>query len=200
MNKEIIPVVLAGGSGSRLWPLSRSAYPKQFLPLVKDEETLLQSTLLRLSCVSQAPIIVCHEDHRFIVAEQLREIGVKPRAIILEPAARNTAPAIALAAYYVKRHLPAADLWVMPADHVIHDIKALEQAMESAYPAIRNGDLVAFGIKAKHPETAYGYIKAIHTEKPGIFKIDRFVEKPDLPTAETYVSSGQYYWNCGIFA
>lgn len=199
---KTIPVILAGGSGSRLWPLSRQAYPKQFLPLVKNNETLLQSTVLRITAneSTQAPIIVCHEEHRFIVAEQLREIGVQPQAIILEPEAKNTAPAIALAAHYVKKHKGDMNLCIMPADHIIHDAAALLNSLQIASPAIASGHLVAFGIRAQYPDTAYGYIKIAAEANEGVYKIDRFVEKPDLVTAKEYLDSGQYYWNCGIFA
>ncbi len=202
MNKLIIPVILAGGSGSRLWPLSRSAYPKQFLSLIHDHETLLQSTLLRLSKMSdvQSPVVVCHEDHRFIVAEQMRELGINARAIILEPAAKNTAPAIALAANFIHAETPDAILWVMPADHVIHDPQALFDALKAAESAIEEEKLIAFGIHAQYPETAYGYIKVKERTRDGVYPIDRFVEKPDFSTAESYVRTGQYYWNCGIFA
>lgn len=202
MSKKIIPLILAGGSGSRLWPLSRQAYPKQFLSLVKFNETLLQSTLLRVTQheLLQAPIIVCHEDHRFIVAEQLRQIGVQPQAIILEPESKNTAPAIALAAYYLKKQGIEADLWVMPADHVIHDAVALLNALQMAMVAITAGNIVAFGVHARYPETAYGYIKVAEMIETDIYKIDGFIEKPDLITAQAYVDAKKYYWNCGIFA
>jgi mannose-1-phosphate guanylyltransferase/mannose-6-phosphate isomerase len=199
---KTIPVILAGGSGSRLWPLSRQAYPKQFLPLVKDNETLLQSTVLRIANneLMHSPIIVCNEEHRFIVAEQLREIGVQPQAIILEPEAKNTAPAIALAAYYAKKQMGDVNLCIMPADHIIHDAAALLNALQTANTAITAGSLVAFGIRAQYPDTAYGYIKVAADASQGVYKIDRFVEKPDLVTAKEYIDSGQYYWNCGIFA
>lgn len=197
-----IPVVLAGGRGSRLWPLSRSAYPKQFLPLVHEDKTLLQTTLSRLSAFAgvQSPIVVCHEDHRFIVAEQMQQLGVKSQAILLEPAAKNTAPAIALAAYWARKERPGAVLWVMPADHIIHDPDSLLNAFIAAQSALDKECLVAFGVKAQYPETAYGYIRVGDAIKEGVYAIDRFVEKPDLVTAESYVESGQYYWNCGIFA
>jgi len=203
MDLKTVPVILAGGSGTRLWPLSRSHYPKQFFPLVKADETLLQSTVLRTASFPgmQAPIIVCHEEHRFIVAEQLRQIDIKPTAIILEPAAKNTAPAIALAAIYVQKHLPDAVLWVMPADHVVENNEALLVSYLNAKAAINDGYLISFGIKAKEPKTAYGYIQA--AEKfvaNSVYKINHFVEKPNLENAQKFIESGDYYWNCGIFA
>ncbi len=201
-KKVIIPVILSGGTGSRLWPLSRSAYPKQFLPLLNPKETLLQSTLTRVSLmpIDHAPIIVCNEEHRFIVAEQTRLMGIKPMAIILESIGKNTAPAIALAANFASKYYSNAVLWVMPADHVIRDPHALWHAFELSLSAIEQGKLVAFGVEAKYPETAYGYIKVNASENAAIFPIERFVEKPDLASAETYVQSKQYYWNAGIFA
>ena len=174
---KILPVILAGGSGSRLWPLSRSAYPKQFLSLINENETLLQSTVLRVANNPNIlpPIIVCHEDHRFIVAEQMRQIGVQPKAIILEPEARNTAPAIALAAHFAKKYLSTAHLWVMPADHVIRNTDTLIKALTDAQESLVAGNLVTFGIKANHPETAYGYIK-IKEGDNSIYSIEQFVE------------------------
>lgn len=203
MAFKTVPVILAGGTGKRLWPLSRSSYPKQFLPLIKENETLLQSTVLRTAAFAnmQAPIVVCHEDHRFIVAEQLRQIDVKATAVILEPEAKNTAPAIALAAIYAQQHFPNANLWIMPADHVINDNEALLQAYLNACDAIKTGHLISFGIKAQQPKTAYGYIKA--TEKldtNSVYKIDCFIEKPNRQKAIQFVELGDYYWNCGIFA
>lgn len=202
MSLKTIPVILAGGTGSRLWPLSRQAYPKQFLPLVNENETMLQSTVLRVMNHDNvdAPIIICHEDHRFIVAEQLRQIGVRPKAIILECEGKNTAPAIALSAYYLKKQGIQAHLWVMPADHVIRDSKALFNAFQAARPALEANHLLTFGIQAKYAETAYGYIKAHQRLEGNSFKIECFVEKPNLSTAEEYIRSGNYYWNCGIFA
>ncbi len=198
-----VPVILAGGSGTRLWPLSRSEYPKQFFPLLKETETLLQTTLLRTASFPnmQAPIVVCHEDHRFIVAEQLREIGIQPAAIILEPDAKNTAPAIALAAIFAQQHFSDAVLWVMPADHVVENHEALLVSYVNAQDAINADYLVSFGIEAKEPKTAYGYIKI--AEKMGensVYKIDHFVEKPNRENAQRFIESGHYYWNCGIFA
>jgi mannose-1-phosphate guanylyltransferase/mannose-1-phosphate guanylyltransferase/mannose-6-phosphate isomerase len=193
----MIPVILSGGSGTRLWPLSRGQYPKQFLPLV-SEHTLLQDTLLRLSGLTglQAPLAVCNEDHRFMMAEQLWEINTKPAAIILEPVGKNTAPAITMAA------LSAAEddiLLVLPADHVITDITAFHLAIGHAKLLAEQNFLVTFGIVPTAPETGYGYIKR-DTQQHGVaFKVAAFVEKPDLATAQHYVQSGDYFWNSGMF-
>ena len=199
---KTIPIILAGGSGTRLWPLSRSQYPKQFLPLINENETMFQNTLLRVASFPnmEPPIVVCHEDHRFIVAEQLRQIGVKAKAIILEPAPKNTAPAIALAALYVKQFFSTAALWIMPADHHIKNQEALLQAYQHAQPAISSGYLITFGIKTQAPKTAYGYIKVSEKLNTGVFKIEQFIEKPNEIDALTFVKSSSYYWNSGIFA
>ena len=193
----VIPVVLSGGSGTRLWPLSRELYPKQLLPLV-GERTMLQETVQRLAGLETAsPIVVCNEAHRFLVAEQLRQLGVQPQAIILEPAGRNTAPAIALAALKA----PAdALLLVLPADHVIRDVKAFHAAIQAALPAARAGKLVTFGIVPGSPETGYGYIKqAAASSVPGVFGIEQFIEKPSLDKATQFLKAGGYYWNSGMF-
>ncbi|MDG2087126.1 MAG: mannose-1-phosphate guanylyltransferase/mannose-6-phosphate isomerase [Arenicellaceae bacterium] len=193
----MIPVILSGGSGTRLWPLSRSMYPKQFLPLV-TERTMLQETVLRVADVPniRAPVIVCNEEHRFIVAEQLRAIDVQAKSIILEPVGRNTAPAIALAALKI---LSEDDdlMLVLPADHVIGDVVAFYAALAMAKQAANSGQLVTFGIVPTQPETGYGYIKAPGGES--VNNVQEFVEKPDLATAKTYVDSGDYYWNSGMF-
>jgi mannose-1-phosphate guanylyltransferase / mannose-6-phosphate isomerase len=193
----LTPVILSGGSGTRLWPLSRELYPKQLLPLV-GKRTMLQDTVHRLEGLGAAdPIVVCNEAHRFLVAEQLRQIKIKPQAIILEPVGRNTAPAIALAALTAK---PDALLLVLPADHVIRDIPAFQAAIKTAIPAARAGSLVAFGIVPNAPETGYGYIKqAPGVGDAGVYAIAQFVEKPDLPTAKHFVSAGGYSWNSGMF-
>lgn len=195
----MIPVILSGGSGTRLWPLSRGQYPKQFLPLVSDH-TMVQETLLRLNGLQglQAPIAVCNENHRFMMAEQLWEIGVKPAAIILEPMGKNTAPAVAMAA------LSAASeddvLLVLPADHVITDAAAFHKAVVQAEQLAEQGFLVTFGIVATAPETGYGYIKRDTVTQGAAFNVAAFVEKPDLETAAEYVRSGDYFWNSGMFA
>ena len=191
------PVVLSGGSGTRLWPLSRSAYPKQFLPLTSDN-TMLQETLLRLRGIEAmgSPLVICNEEHRFMVAEQLREIALKPQAIMLEPVGRNTAPAVALAALAVE---PDEILLILPADHVIEDIATFQAAIAEAVAEAEKGHLVTFGIVPTGPETGYGYIQAVEKGQATAYKVNRFVEKPDLQTATQYLKSGDYYWNSGMF-
>ncbi len=192
---KIIPVILSGGSGTRLWPLSRKSYPKQLLPLV-GEKTMLQETLLRVAHLD-APIIVCNQDHRFMVAEQAQALGIKAESIILEPVARNTAPAIALAAL---KALPIDDdaiIAVFPADHVINNQQAFMQALDKAVTAASQGKLATFGIVPTKPETGYGYIKSASKESDAA--VIEFVEKPDLETAQAYLESGDYFWNSGMF-
>ena len=194
----MIPVILSGGSGTRLWPLSRSQHPKQFLPLV-SEHTMVQETVLRLQGLKnlQPPLAVCNENHRFMMAEQLRETGIHPAGIILEPVGRNTAPAIALAALTAQ----ADDtLLVLPADHVITDVPSFQSIVEKADKLAQQDYLVTFGIIPTTPETGYGYIRAGQATDENSFRIDAFVEKPDLDTAQQYVDSGDYYWNSGMFA
>jgi len=195
----MIPVILSGGSGTRLWPLSRGQYPKQFLPLV-SEHTMLQETMLRLSGVAelQAPIAVCNEGHRFMMAEQLWEIGTRPAAIILEPIGKNTAPAVAMAALTAKSEDDV--LLILPADHVISDKPAFHKAVEQANQLAKQGFLVTFGIVPTEPETGYGYIKRDNTPVGNAFKVAAFVEKPNLETAKQYLDSGEYFWNSGMFA
>jgi len=192
------PVILSGGSGTRLWPLSRSHYPKQFLPLV-SQYTMLQDTVLRLVGLGDLapPIAVCNEDHRFMLAEQLWEIGIKPAKILLEPLGRNTAPAVALAALAAAR--PDEILLVLPADHVIENVEVFQRCVEQARQLAATGALVTFGIVPNAPETGYGYIRrgAPHGEA---FQVAAFVEKPDRDTAQRYLDSGDYYWNSGMFA
>ena len=194
----MVPVILSGGSGTRLWPLSRGAYPKQFLPLT-GEQTMLQMTLRRLEGLEEvsAPVIVCNEEHRFLVAEQLRQMGIQARAIIREPDGRNTAPAVALAALELAEVDPSEPMLVLPADHVIEDVEAFQAAVRTALDAARKGALVTFGIVPDSAETGYGYIRA---EGDGdVRKVLEFKEKPDLATAELYVESGDYFWNSGMF-
>lgn len=189
------PVILAGGSGTRLWPLSRSLYPKQFLKL-GNTESLLQNTVNRAVAACGGPlIIVCNEDHRFLTAEQVREIG-HDASILLEPVARNTAPAIALAALHAIKIDKDATLTVLSADHVIEDIAQFTKHVDEAVNAAQDNALVTFGVVADRPETGYGYIKA---KSDGISEIASFEEKPDAATAKTYVDSGEYYWNSGMF-
>jgi mannose-1-phosphate guanylyltransferase/mannose-6-phosphate isomerase len=195
----LVPVILSGGAGTRLWPLSRELYPKQLLPLV-GASTMLQETVRRLEGLdATAPIVVSNEAHRFLVAEQLREIGCQPRAIVLEPKGRNTAPAVALAAHAAL----AADegdplLLVLPADHLIGDIAAFHAAVQIAAVAARDGALATFGVLPKSPETGYGYIRRGRAEGE-FYRIAQFVEKPDAARAQAYLASGEYYWNSGMF-
>ncbi|SFS06885.1 mannose-1-phosphate guanylyltransferase / mannose-6-phosphate isomerase [Stenotrophomonas maltophilia] len=193
----IVPVILSGGSGTRLWPLSREAYPKQFLPLVGND-TMLQATWKRVASIAgAAPIVVANQEHRFMAAEQLRECKVLPQALILEPVGRNTAPAIAIAALQALSAGDDALLLVLPSDHVVRNEAAFHAAVKQAAAAAESGKLVTFGIVPTAPETGYGYIKAATGE--GVRAVDRFVEKPDLATAEQYVASGEYFWNSGMF-
>ncbi|MDH3327378.1 MAG: mannose-1-phosphate guanylyltransferase/mannose-6-phosphate isomerase, partial [Gammaproteobacteria bacterium] len=201
----LYPVILCGGSGTRLWPLSREQYPKQLLSLV-GSDTLLQSTVKRLHGLESTldgitvaePVIVTNESHRFLVAEQLREIGVNQPHIILEPCAKNTAPALTLAALHVQETDDNSLMLVMPADHVIRNADALKEAVKTGVDAALKNGLVTFGIVPDHAETGYGYIKKSHG--PDIVsEIEEFVEKPDLKTAEEYLKSGDYVWNSGMF-
>ena len=195
----MIPVILSGGSGSRLWPLSRQQRPKQFLPVVEDL-TLFQATLQRLEGISglDKPLIVCNEDHRFMVSEQLHQLNINNQGIMLEPVGRNTAAAIALAALKVAAVDPEVSLLILPADHVIRDVVAFHSAIKLAEQEAQDGNLVTFGIVPNHPETGYGYIQA-KTVGVGASIVKRFVEKPDLLTAQAYLNSGDYLWNSGIF-
>jgi len=200
----IVPVILAGGSGTRLWPLSRQLYPKQFLPLVSGR-TLFQETVLRLSESPDimSPIIVCNEDHRFMVAEQMREKSLQPSRIILEPIGKNTAPAAYIAAHAAMEMHPDAVLLVLPADHHINDLGQLLETIEKSKAVAEEGNLVTFGIVPGYAETGYGYIEqgpslnGKNAEKA--FKIKRFVEKPNAETAAEYIESGKYLWNSGMF-
>lgn len=209
----LTPVIMAGGTGSRLWPLSRELYPKQFLKL-QSEMTMLQSTIHRLAglqCTN--PQVICNEEHRFIVAEQLRQMGMLAQNIILEPVGRNTAPAIALSALTAVVNDQDPLLLVLAADHVIKDETAFRHAIEAAIPIADNGKLVTFGIVATSPETGYGYIKRgqkynyislsenseQQQDTPLAFAVDKFVEKPDFDTARHYIENGEYYWNSGMF-
>lgn len=198
----LIPVILSGGSGTRLWPLSRKGFPKQFLSFLASQ-TLFQSTLTRLSRDANssgfAPIVVCNEQHRFTVAEQLQEIGAQNSGIILESDGRNTAPAVAVAALHALAVNPNAVMLVLPADHVIKDEARFYEAMLQAKQAASEGRLVTFGIVPTSPQTGFGYIKA-SAKGEGFSKVDAFVEKPDEETAASYVASGDYYWNSGMFA
>ncbi|MFC6634539.1 mannose-1-phosphate guanylyltransferase/mannose-6-phosphate isomerase [Microbulbifer taiwanensis] len=196
----MIPVILCGGTGSRLWPLSREAYPKQFLPLA-GSETMLQATALRLDGLEgvQAPILVCNEAHRFAAAEQLQEIGRAAQSILLEPCARNTAPAIALAALAALESGEDPLLVVLPADHAVADVAAFLAAVSAAAELAAQGNLVTFGIVPTRAETGYGYIRRGEKMDEGAWKVAEFVEKPDAATAESYLAGGDHSWNSGMF-
>ncbi|OOE95354.1 mannose-1-phosphate guanylyltransferase/mannose-6-phosphate isomerase [Salinivibrio sp. IB643] len=195
-----IPVIMAGGSGSRLWPLSRSAFPKQFLALGNHNSlTMLQSTLDRINGMSASEaIIISNEDHRFVVAEQLRTFGQKA-SIILEPAGRNTAPAIALAAMQAIKHGEDPILLVLAADHIVQNVPAFQTSIRDAHTIAKQDKLATFGIVPTAPETGYGYIKRGKKEDESAYMVDQFVEKPRADLAEKYVASGEYYWNSGCF-
>jgi mannose-1-phosphate guanylyltransferase / mannose-6-phosphate isomerase len=200
-SAKIVPVILSGGSGTRLWPLSRAHYPKQ-LQSLHTKLSLLQETASRLTDGEFAqPLVICNQEHRFIVAEHLKEIGIKPEAIILEPIGRNTAPAATVASIVAQKQDPDAIILMMPSDHVINDTKAFRTAIKTALPAAIDGSFVTFGIQPTKPETGYGYIKRSKEtlEQEGCFKVDLFVEKPSLADAKTFISKGDYYWNGGIF-
>lgn len=195
----IVPVIMAGGTGSRLWPMSRELYPKQFLRL-NGEQSMLQDTVSRLDGLNvSAPMLICNEQHRFLAAEQLRQIDRLSNNIILEPVGRNTAPAIALAALSVIANGQNPLMLVLAADHVIENTQAFHQAIHAATPLAEQGKLVTFGIVATGPETGYGYIQRGDSFGDSAFNVKRFVEKPDLATAEEYLASGEYYWNSGMF-
>jgi len=195
----ITPVLLCGGVGSRLWPVSRQGRPKQYLNLT-GETSMLQQTLTRIESLAQtSPIIVCNEEHRFLVAEQVRQLGLTAPKIILEPEGKNTAPAIALAALAASASDPEAQLLVLPADHYVGKPAALIDAIEKAASASSQGKLVTFGIVPSRPETGYGYIKRGEALGIDVSVLEQFVEKPDQPTAKAYVASGDYVWNSGMF-
>jgi len=195
----LIPVLLSGGVGSRLWPVSREGRPKQFLPL-GGTLSMLQETAQRVDgLVTAAPMVVCNENHRFLVAEQLREVDLKPSGLILEPAGRNTAPAIALAAVAALKIDADAVLLVLPADHYIRSPDAFTAAVKRALPNASEGQLVTFGVVPTRAETGYGYIRCGTELSEGVAELAEFVEKPDADTAERYVAAGNYLWNSGMF-
>jgi mannose-1-phosphate guanylyltransferase len=196
---KIFPVIMAGGSGTRLWPLSREMFPKQFLTL-NGNASMLQATVARLNSLSVTqPLVICNENHRFLVAEQLRQIGALQGNIVLEPAGRNTAPAVCLAALHATAAAADPLLLILAADHMIKDTAAFQSAVQKAVPLAESGALVTFGIVAKRPETGYGYIRRGASVGEGAFKVAAFVEKPALHVAEQYVASGNYDWNSGMF-
>ncbi|WP_269777870.1 mannose-1-phosphate guanylyltransferase/mannose-6-phosphate isomerase [Marinimicrobium alkaliphilum] len=195
----IYPVILAGGSGTRLWPMSRELYPKQFLKL-NGTSTLLQQTVERLEGLElEEPLLICNEEHRFIAAEQMRQSGHLGHNIILEPVGRNTAPAIALAAMTAAKKNPDAIILVLAADHVVKSTPAFQQAVRNALPLAEQGALVTFGIVPQGPETGYGYIQRGDKKGEKAFQVAQFVEKPNLELAKQYVADGGYYWNSGMF-
>lgn len=202
MSRDLIwPVILSGGSGTRLWPLSRGLFPKQLLELASDK-TMIQETALRVADRSRfhAPMVIANHEHRFLIAEQLRAVAVAPDPLFLEPEGRNTAAAVAVAALIVAEQEPDGLMLVMPSDHVIADLAAFHAAVGAAEQAAHLGRLVTFGIKPDRPETGYGYIKAgAPLTDAGAHEVAAFVEKPDRATAEEYLESGAYSWNSGIF-
>ncbi len=199
-QKPLVPVILCGGVGSRLWPLSRQKFPKQFVALADSDESMLQLTVQRVQGEAfLPPVIVTNGDHRFLVAEHLRAIGCEAD-ILLEPEGRNTAPAIAAAALFLKEKYGDANMLVLPSDHLIKDDEAFQQAVVSAHAVAADGHLVTFGITPQYPETGYGYIRYGDAMEGTTAKyVSAFVEKPDAETAETYVESGEYAWNSGMF-
>ena len=202
MPHKIHPVVLSGGSGTRLWPMSREAYPKQLLPLV-SERSLLQETARRVAepTLFHAPLFVCNEEHRFIVAEQLRQIDIAPRGIVLEPVGRNTAPAVCVAALLLAADDPEALMLVLPSDHVIADARSFHDACRVAAAAAARGALVTFGITPDRPETGYGYIRRGEglANVEGAYRVAEFVEKPNAATARQFLAGGKHVWNSGMF-
>ena len=198
---RIIPVILSGGTGSRLWPSSRALHPKQLLKLSSSKYSMLQETLLRLDGIKnlQAPIVICNQEHRFTIAEQLQEINIQNSKIILEPEGKNTAPAALIAALETKKTEPNSMLIVLPADHFIQDIAQFHRALDIAIKAACDNKIVTFGITPNKPETGYGYIQLGEKTNDNSFNIKQFVEKPDLASAENYLAQGNYLWNSGMF-
>jgi mannose-1-phosphate guanylyltransferase/mannose-6-phosphate isomerase len=201
----LVPIILSGGSGTRLWPMSRQYYPKQFIPLM-GKESLFQATMERLRGIENManPVVVSNHEYRFMAAEQLRQLHMTQVKILLEPVARNTAPAIAAAAFEVCDRFDDAVMLVLPADHMIHDVEALHDAIKAGFDASRQRHLVTFGIVPDRPETGYGYIRQgealdTDTENLSVYRVGRFEEKPDLVKAEHYLADGRYLWNSGMF-
>ena len=200
LASEIYPVILSGGAGTRLWPISREQSPKQLQALINRDASLLQDTVLRFRDAERfcSPVIVCNDEHRFAIAEQMHSLGVMPDAIILEPAGRNTAPAIAAAAQHLADK-PDAIMIVLPADHEIAELDAFQEAIDQAIGLARAGNMVTFGVKPTSPNTAYGYIQAGEALDVGGNRVIRFAEKPDEDVAAEYVAQGDYFWNSGMF-
>lgn len=198
---QLLPVILAGGTGSRLWPMSRELKPKQFLPLLQADRSMLQATVDRLVGLPTKDLtVICNEEHRFLAAEQLRSVLTSGQVtLLLEPAGRNTAPAIALAALHAIRHEPDVLLLVLAADHLIDDVPAFHAAVRAAIPLAEAGKLVTFGVVPVYPETGYGYIERGVALTEQSYAVARFVEKPNLETAKAYLEVGRYYWNSGMF-
>lgn len=200
-HPNVTPVILCGGAGTRLWPVSRKGHPKQFWPLISDKSMLVETALRTAGSNFTTPIVVASHQHRFTVAGQLAEAGLKHAKILLEPVGRNSAPAIAAAALYATEHNPEAVLWVMAADAVIKDLPAMYKALDSAVAAAKAGYIVTFGMEPTAPETGYGYLQQgqpVGTLQ-NVYKLDRFVEKPDADTATNMLSQGNYFWNSGMF-
>ncbi len=200
-DPRIVPVILSGGSGSRLWPVSRESFPKQLWPLISDRSMIQETALRAKGADFAAPIVVCNNEHRFLIAEQLREAGIDDARIVLEPVGRNSAPAIAAAALLVAETDPDAVLWMKAADAAIADVATLHRLLDAAVDAARQGRIVTFGMQPSAPETGYGYIEVGDPLPglPGIHALARFVEKPDAPTAAKLVASGRHLWNSGMF-
>lgn len=195
----ITPIILCGGSGTRLWPLSRKSYPKQFVSLIGDQ-TLFQGSALRLTGAEFAcPVVITNSDFRFIVTEQLQAIGIDPGAILIEPEGRNTAPAVLAAALYLAKSDPEAVMLVAPSDHIVPDTAAFQAAVARGLTAVESGQLVTFGITPTHAETAYGYLELTSAPTGGPVALKQFVEKPNVERAEEMVKSGSFLWNAGIF-
>ncbi len=200
-SDPIVPVILSGGSGTRLWPVSRESFPKQFWPLISARSMIQDTAARAIGPDFAAPVVVCNQEHRFLVAEQMRALGLAGTRVVLEPVGRNSAPAILAAALMVGEERPDAVLWMMAADHAIADLRALRAALDAAAAAARQGHVVTFGMKPTAPETGYGYIEA-GSPLPGLDParaVARFVEKPDAATAATYLASGRHLWNSGMF-